>query len=234
MKPKINHEWNVSFREAREIQLALREKVLLRPFNKLIRNVIAVDVSYSKYDMAGFAVLGQFTVKNDNSSGYYTVQDAVFLKRKDVVRFPYVTGYLSFREIPILLPLFEKIEVCPDLILVDGAGIAHPRGLGLAAHIGVIFDLPTIGCAKSRLIGEYDEPEIEKSSKSPIWINGKQVGMVFRSKRNVRPLFISPGNLCDFDKSVRIISRFCTKYRLPDPLRQVDSVSKEFRRQSNQ
>jgi len=224
-----NHRWNVTLSEAREIQQSLKKLVILQPFTRPIRRVVAVDVSYSRFDKVGFAILGEFTCAYDNVTGLYIIQDTLFLKRTGKVGFPYVPGYLSFREIPMLIPLLEQVGNPPDLILVDGAGIAHPRGLGLASHIGVIFDIPTIGCAKSRLIGDFQELSVRKGSVTMLNVREKQVGTVLRSKDKVRPLFVSPGHLTDMETSSEIILRFCSKYRIPEPLRQVDAMSKELR-----
>ncbi|MFA4838979.1 MAG: endonuclease V [Candidatus Neomarinimicrobiota bacterium] len=228
-----DHRWDVTIPEAREIQQSLRKQVVLQPFSRPVRRVVAVDVSYSRFDKLGFAVLGEFMCAYDNATGSYIIQDALFLKRTGTVGFPYIPGYLSFREIPMLIPLFEQVENPPDLILVDGAGIAHPRELGLASHIGVIFDIPAIGCAKSRLIGEFQEPSYRKGTFATLNVKGKQVGAVLRSKDKVRPLFVSPGHLTDIRTSSEIILRFCSKYRIPEPLRQVDAISKELRRQTS-
>jgi len=228
-----DHRWDVTIPDAREIQQFLRTQVILRSFYQPVRRIIAVDVSYSRFEKLGFAVLGEFTCDYDNATGLYNIQDVLFLKRNGTVGFPYVPGYLSFREIPMLIPLFEQIENPPDLILVDGAGIAHPRELGLASHLGVIFDVPTIGCAKSRLIGEFQEPSQRKGCVSTLNMKGKQVGIVLRSKDKVRPLFISPGHLTDVRTSSEIILRFCSKYRIPEPLRLVDAISKELRRETS-
>ncbi|PIS29483.1 MAG: endonuclease V [Candidatus Marinimicrobia bacterium CG08_land_8_20_14_0_20_45_22] len=227
-----DHRWDVTIPEAREIQQSLRNQVVIQPFLQPIRRIVAVDVSYSRFDKLGFAVLGEFTCVYDNVTGLYNIQDSLFLKRTGIVDLPYVPGYLSFREIPMLIPLFEQVESLPDLILVDGAGIAHPRELGLASHLGVIFNIPSIGCAKSRLIGEFQELPLEKGAIAALNVKGKQVGAVLRSKDKVRPLFISPGHLTDIRTSTEIILRFCSKYRIPEPIRQVDAMSKELRRQT--
>ena len=133
--------------------------------------------------------------------------------------FPYVPGLLSFREMPVCLEAVKKVQTPVDLWLIDGQGIAHPRRLGLASHLGLFLNAPTIGCAKSRLIGTYEEPGTNKGDYS--WLYGKEdiVGAVVRTRDNVKPLFISPGHLCSFDDAIHYTLRCTTKYRLPEPAR---------------
>ena len=131
----------------------------------------------------------------------------------------YIPGLLSFREIPVLIPLLEKLTITPDILLVDGQGIAHPRGLGLASHLGLVFDLPTIGCAKSRLIGTYDMPAFQKGAYVPLYVDNEVKGAVVRSKESVKPLFISIGHKICLETALGIVLGCCTHYRLPEPIR---------------
>jgi deoxyribonuclease V len=139
---------------------------------------------------------------------------------QDKVRFPYIPGLLSFREIPVLLEALKRLKTDPELIICDGQGIAHPRGLGLASHLGLLVDRATIGCAKSRLVGEFSEVKEEKGSYAPLWYKEQMVGAVVRTRRGVKPLFISPGNRITLDESVKIVLECCGKYRVPEPTRQ--------------
>lgn len=234
MQPIIAHPWRVSLREAKTIQLQLAEQVRQKAFSGKIANICAVDVSYGRFDQAGYGVLGWFSVTYDSATRHYICHDPLIFTTIRAVEFPYVPGYLSFREIPILLPLFQKLSEKPDLLLVDGAGIAHPRGIGLAAHLGVIFGVPAIGCAKSRLFGNYLEPKNECGATSPLIHDDRVLGYVLRSKKGTKPLFISPGHLTDPKSSVRIIKQFCGKYRIPEPLRSVDLISKILRKKPDQ
>ncbi|HEY9766596.1 MAG TPA: deoxyribonuclease V [Chroococcales cyanobacterium] len=134
--------------------------------------------------------------------------------------FPYLPGLLSFRELPILLEAWEKLSLLPDVVLVDGQGIAHPRRFGIASHLGVTLDLPTIGCAKSRLVGKYQEPGPNKGDSSPLCDKGEEIGKVLRTKKAVSPLFISCGHQVSLDSALRIVLSCCTRYRLPEPTRQ--------------
>ncbi len=230
MEAVISHPWNVTIQQAKEIQISLSKKVLLKPLRKKIRLIAAVDVSYTRWDKQGYAVLGIFSINYDNSGRFIGIKEETIFTRKDRVIFPYVPGYLSFREIPMLLPLFKKVDTIPDVLLVDGVGIAHPRRFGLAAHLGVLYDIPSIGCAKSRLVGIYKEPAAKKGSLSKLIFKEEEVGVVLRSKDNCKPLFVSPGNKCNVKSAARIVLKCCSKYRLTDPIRRVDAISKEIRK----
>jgi deoxyribonuclease V len=133
--------------------------------------------------------------------------------------FPYVPGLLSFREIPVCLEAIKKLQTPVDLFLIDGQGIAHPRRLGLASHLGLFLNTPTIGCAKSRLIGIYDEPGKNKGDFSWLYHKDDTIGVVLRTRDNIKPLFISPGHLCTFDDAIHYTLACTTKYRLPEPTR---------------
>lgn len=233
MKQAIQHRWDISLDEAKKLQILLSKKVEIEPLPDSIHTIAAVDVSYTSWDKQGYAVLGVFSVDQNNITTYSKIKGEMFLTRKNKVDFPYIPGFLSFREIPLLIPLFEKLDIIPDILLVDGMGIAHPRRLGLASHLGILYDIPSIGCGKSKLIGQYEEPDIKKGSRSPLIDNGREIGAVLRSKDNCRPLFISPGHKCDTESAVRIILRLCTKYRLAEPIRVVDEISKSIRRGEN-
>jgi deoxyribonuclease V len=135
------------------------------------------------------------------------------------VRFPYVPGLLSFREAPACLAAAAKLARRPDVFMIDGQGIAHPRRLGLACHLGLFLDSPTIGCAKSRLVGDYRPPGTEKGSRSRLADRGAVIGAVVRTRANVKPVFVSVGHRCSLDDAVRIVLEWTTRYRLPEPTR---------------
>jgi deoxyribonuclease V len=149
---------------------------------------------------------------------------------QDKVEFPYIPGLLSFREVPILLEALRRLGSDPDLIICDGQGVAHPRGLGLASHLGLHVNRATIGCAKSRLVGEFSEVKKEKGSHTPLWYKEQMVGAVVRTRRGVKPLFISPGNRITLDESVKIVLECCGKYRMPEPTRQAHLLVSSLRR----
>ena len=145
------------------------------------------------------------------------------------LRFPYVPGFLSFREGTAIIAAIRKLTVKPDVILVDGQGIAHPRGIGIASHLGVLLNIPAIGCAKTRLVGEFEEPGRRKGSWSELVYECRIVGAVLRTKDSVRPLFVSPGHKIDLDSAVRITLNCIGKYRIPEPLRCADMLSKKLK-----
>jgi len=132
---------------------------------------------------------------------------------------PYVPGLLSFREAPACIEAAEKLEDEPDVFIIDGQGIAHPRRLGIAAHLGLFFDRPTIGCAKSRLTGEFEEPGADRGASTPLTDKGEVIGAVVRTRATVKPVFVSVGHKCTLEDAVRIVLDCAPKYRLPEPTR---------------
>ncbi|WP_448265786.1 deoxyribonuclease V [Nostoc sp. DSM 114159] len=141
--------------------------------------------------------------------------------------FPYVPGFLSFREIPAVLDALEKIKTTPDIILCDGQGIAHPRRLGIASHLGLLIDMPTIGVAKSRLIGKHEELAQTKGSTQPLIYNGETIGAVLRSRTGVKPLYISSGHRISLPTAIDYVLRCTPKYRLPETTRIADKLASD-------
>lgn len=140
--------------------------------------------------------------------------------------FPYIPGLLAFREIPAILAALAQLKTQPDMLMVDGQGIAHPRRMGIAAHLGVILDMPSIGVAKSRLTGTFAMPGAKKGDSSPLMAGNEQIGVVLRSRDNVNPLFISPGHRISMHTAVKFTLDCLTRYRLPEPTRMADKLSK--------
>jgi deoxyribonuclease V len=143
--------------------------------------------------------------------------------------FPYIPGLLSFREAPIILEIWKKLTQLPDVLLVDGQGIAHPRGLGIAAHLGILLDVPTIGVAKSKLVGDGEEPEKEAGAASPLLWQGQMVGWILRTRTGVQPVYVSPGHRVSLTDCMEITLGCVRKYRLPEPLRRADYLSRHWR-----
>jgi len=205
------HRWDVSPRRAAAIQSDLRRSLILRAGWKRPKLVAGADVSYDKRSDAIHAAVVVLSlpaltlVESASASG--------------VARFPYIPGYLSFREIPILLKALRKLRARPDLLLCDGQGIAHPRGFGLASHLGVILDAPTIGCAKSRLIGRHRAPGWRAGSSAPLIHEGRRVGAAVRTRDGVNPIFVSPGHRIGMASAVRWSLACCGGHRLPEPTR---------------
>jgi len=203
-----------SYHDAAAIQKKLAEKVCLSRFPEQAITIIAgTDVSYSRTGKHSTAVAGIIVMKY----GSWEIMEQVHAVQE--ISFPYIPGLLSFRELPALMMAFEKLQTMPDIWLVDGAGIAHPRRLGLAAHFGVTIDQPTIGVAKSRLMGTHEEVSPEKGSQVPLKDRGEVIGTVLRSRTDVRPLYISPGHRLSIAQAPEIVLFCCVKYRLPEPTR---------------
>ena len=204
--------------EAISIQKELAKKVRIEnDFHKL-ELIAGIDVSYD--------------IQNDISRAVVVLMRRHELKPLKTIiarlptTFPYVPGLLSFREIPVILKALEQLDEMPDLLMVDGQGIAHPRRLGIAAHLGVLTDMPAIGVAKSLLTGKYEEPGAEKGAQTLLLSKGEKIGTVLRSKEKTNPLFISPGHLIDHDTAVEVTLSCLTHYRLPEPTRIADKISK--------
>lgn len=216
-------EWNLPPKDAIALQKELCEKVRLVPLEKEPRLVGGCDVSMNRFAKDGFAGFVTLTYPE-----LVMIDHAVV---KDEIPFPYIPGLLSFREIPMLLKAWETLEQKPDVLMVDGIGIAHPRRLGIASHLGLILGIPTIGCAKSVLTGHYEEPGNEPGDTSPLidLKTSETIGMALRTKRNVKPMFISPGHLITLEDSVQLVMRYVRKHRLPEPTRFAHNTMNEYR-----
>ena len=212
MKFRDLHKWDLTPKEGVLLQQELVSQLTIRPLDRPLRFVAGVDISCSKGDKRLFAAVVVLDIE--------TLEIVEIAEHIEEACFPYVPGLLSFREIPPLLEAFKKLNIIPDAVICDGHGIAHPRGMGLAAHLGLWLQIPTIGCAKKRLIGEYLSPAIEKGAQTPLVYKKKNVGIVLRTKKNIKPLFISPGHLIDIPGSVILINRCLNRFRLPEATRQ--------------
>jgi deoxyribonuclease V len=205
---------------AREFQNSLKEKVRILPLERSPRYIAGVDASASHNKIIGVASLFSFPELMSLEDSYEIMD----------VSFPYIPGFLSFREGPAIIGALRKLKRRPDVILADGQGIAHPRSAGIASHIGVLLDIPAIGCAKSRLVGVYQEPGKERGDRSSLLYGGAIVGAVLTTRRGVRPLFVSAGHRITREESVEIVLHCANRFRLPEPLRRADHISRELRR----
>jgi len=206
------HPWDVTYAEAIKIQEELRDRVILREISNRPAYIAGLDVSYEKGAhrvWAGAVVL--------NFSDLAVVEQE-WVRRE--VSFPYIPGLLSFREIPALLDALTRITVEPDVIFCDGQGVAHPRGVGIATHLGVILERPTIGCAKSRLVGDYDPVGELKGDCSYLRYGGRVIGAVMRTRQRVKPVFVSPGYGVTLDDCTELVMKTCPRYKIPEPIRQ--------------
>ncbi len=191
--------------------------------NPGVSTVAGVDVAYYKPESKNIAAVTLYSYPGLNLEGVkYKIGKTTF---------PYIPGLLSFREVGVIVDLLAPISDTIDLILVDGQGIAHPRRIGLASHLGVLLDKPTIGVAKSRLIGEYDEPGPRRGNRSPLIDKRERIGTVLRTRDNVRPLFISIGHKVSLDFAENVVLKFGGGYRLPEPTRIADKEVTRLRKE---
>ena len=221
MKPL--HSWKVSVEEAIQVQETLRDRVILEKTFSKVRTIGGGDVAYSKNRNLLFGAIVVLTFPKLETVDVATADGEI--------PFPYMPGLLSFREAPILIDIFQKLKIRPDVMIFDGQGIVHPRGFGLASHLGLWLDLPSIGCAKTHLTGEFTSPGLSKGSFELIRKNGKEVGAVLKTKDKIKPLFISPGHRIDIETSIRLILATCNAFRIPEPLRRADHFTRLLKRQ---
>jgi deoxyribonuclease V len=215
---------HVTPKEAIEFQKKLREKVEITSFTKPIRYIGGADISLNRFSdiiFAGIIVLSYPDLR--------VVEYATLQSKTD---FPYIPGLLSFREAPAMIETWQKLKQKPDILVVDGQGIAHPRHLGLATHIGLMLDIPTIGCAKSVLYGNFEEPNKKAGSVSYLYDRynrGEVIGAVLRTKDNVKPVIVSPGHKVSLEQSLEIMKATTRGYRIPEPTRLAHELVNQFR-----
>ena len=203
------HSWEVSPQEAIKIQKDLKSNISLKKSFSKIDKIAGADVSYYKNKMIAGVIIFEFP-------NLKTIERQSFISP---VNFPYIPGLLTFREGPSLLSAFKKVKNEPDIILFDGQGIAHPRRMGIATHLGLFLDKPTIGCAKSRLSGEYTSIGDEKGDYVLLKEDKEILGVVLRTRKRVKPIFVSPGHKIDLPNSIEITLKCTGKYRVPIPVR---------------
>lgn len=225
MKPVFNHPWDVSVKRARTIQDELRGRASRRERPRNVTLIAGVDV--------GFAEGNRVAVASVVVLNYPTLEPVESATARKPVSFPYVPGLLSFREIPVILMALEKLKVTPDLLLCDGQGVAHPKRLGLATHLGILLNVPTIGVAKSRLIGVHGPVPERKGEWTPLRDEGETIGAVLRTRENVKPLFVSIGHKINLRAAVRHVMGCVTKYRLPETTRAAHNLASGNKRKSS-
>jgi len=211
MKYIRRHSWQVTTARAIEIQKMLAGEVSKTGSISAPRYIAGVDISVNRFSKTG---AGAVVVLS-----YPDLQVVEAQVVTDRITFPYVPGLLSFREASLILAALKKIKIKPDIVMVDGQGIAHPRRFGIASHLGLILGIPTIGCAKSRLCGEHEIPGTQAGSFAELNDNGEVIGAVLRTRENVKPLYISIGHLIDLPAAIKWVLACCRGYRLPEPTR---------------
>ena len=219
------HDWEIKPREAVELQKRLRERVRVEPYaGKPFETVAGADISFNKFSpviYTGIVVL--------------RLPSLEVLEEVGVVGetgFPYVPGLLSFREAPSVLEAWSKLKTEPDAVMFDGQGIAHPRRIGIASHVGLFLNRPTLGCAKSILVGRHADVDEERGSRQPLIDpkNGETVGAALRTKTRVQPIYVSPGHLIDLAGAIELTLRSDGGYRQPEPTRRAHLLVNALRR----
>ncbi|MGK7875878.1 MAG: deoxyribonuclease V [Xenococcaceae cyanobacterium] len=217
MKSTQSHPWPQNLEEAKAIQQQLQPQVITEDQLGEVGYVAGVDVGFENnyaITKAAVAVLSFPELQ--------LVEKAI---ARRPTTFPYIPGFLSFREIPAALEALEKLTIIPELILCDGQGVAHPRRFGLACHLGVLIDIPTIGVAKSLLVGKHEELPPEKGCWQPLQHQGEIIGAVLRSRTNVKPLYVSIGHRISLPTAIDYVLRCTPKYRLPETTRWADQLA---------
>lgn len=211
MKTKSLHSWQLNISQAKEIQLQMATQVSRKDTGIVPRFIAGADISIRKNrEIATGAVV------------VLSYPEMVLVEKQvveDSLDFPYIPGYLSFREAPLILTACRRLRITPDLLLVDGQGIAHPRRCGLASHLGLFLDIPTIGCAKSLLCGNHEAPGDEPGSIAEIRDNGETIGVALRTKLRVKPIYVSIGHRINLQTAIDWVMKCCHEYRLPEPTR---------------
>ncbi|MBW4511229.1 MAG: deoxyribonuclease V [Scytonematopsis contorta HA4267-MV1] len=220
MKFNQRHSWDLTTEEAVIIQQQLRNEVITEDkLPEIVRYVAGVDMGFEADGTISRAAVAVLSFPD-----LQLVETALAYRP---TTFPYIPGFLSFREIPAVLDALEKIGTTPDIILCDGQGIAHPRRLGIACHLGVIIDMPTIGVAKSLLIGKHELLAETRGSFQPLTDKGETIGAVLRTRDNVRPLYVSSGHRISLATAIDYVMKCTPKYRLPETTRIADKLASD-------
>jgi deoxyribonuclease V len=216
MEPIVTHNWDINEHEALALQQQLAPKVIREDKFNPVDFIAGVDVAYAKESNKLVAAVVIFNAD--------TLEVIETVTAEDQARFPYIPGLFSFRELPSLIKAFTKLQHTPDLIVCDGQGYAHPRRFGLACHLGVILDVPTIGCGKSRLLGSHDEPPMERGAITPLIDNDEVIGNVLRTQTGINPIYVSIGHRISLPTATDWVLKLSPKYRLPETTRQADQA----------
>jgi deoxyribonuclease V len=215
VRPVFTHPWDVSPADAREIQRQLRGRALVAPLDRQPETIAGIDVSVKGGQARAAVVLLSYPENTPFQTATATMP----------VSFPYVPGLLSFREGPVVLAALERLERRPDVLMFDAQGWAHPRRMGLATHLGILLDVPAVGCAKSRLCGTHGAPDEQKGSWVPLMDGDEVIGAVVRTRDRVQPVFVSVGHRVDLETSVSLVLGCAARYRLPEPTRWAHRVA---------
>ncbi|EHA15781.1 deoxyribonuclease V [Halomonas sp. HAL1] len=216
------HEWNLAPREARALQTQLAKGLEISDRLTSVKHIAGVDIGFEDGGETTRAAVVLLEWDPATAPNLNVVEQVV---HREPTRMPYIPGLLSFREIPAALGAFEKLSVLPELVMVDGQGIAHPRRLGVAAHLGLWLDLPTIGIAKSRLYGKHAEVGEQRGDWVPLYAGQETIGAVLRSRAKVKPVYVSPGHRITLETSLTWVMRCLGRTKLPEPTRLADRLA---------
>ncbi|MCB1159204.1 MAG: endonuclease V [Leptospiraceae bacterium] len=221
MNPGSFEQRNISPKEAIQLQKELAGQLVIKGKPESVKVIAGIDLAYDKTSNLGFCSILTFSFPELKLLDIYSLYDTVL--------FPYIPGLLSFREGPLILKTLNLLPKLPDVLIFDGQGIAHPRRLGIAAHIGVLLQIPSIGCAKSHLCGNYSEPGMNKGDMSVMKDKGEELGYVIRTRKNVKPIFCSPGHLFGIKEAADFLLNCLGSYRIPEPTRLADIEVDKFK-----
>ena len=219
MKIHQRHAWDLTPKEAMALQSGLAAEIVCRDDFGPVARVAGVDVGFEGNGATTRAAVAVLT--------FPSLQLETSAIARLPTRFPYVPGLLSFREIPAVLAAMERLNVRPDLLLCDGQGIAHPRRFGIASHLGLLLDIPAIGVAKTRLTGRHEEVPDERGAWVPLIAGSETIGAVLRTRRGVKPLYVSPGHRIGLESSIAWVMACLTRYRLPETTRWAHRLASE-------
>ena len=215
------HDWPTTLDEAQAIQQRLRTQVITHDDFGEVRTIAGVDAGYEGDPQAGQAIARAAVVV----LAYPSLEPLDYTVARRPAPIPYVPGFLSFREAPAVLAALDELRVRPDLLICDGQGIAHPRRLGIATHVGLLAGIPSIGCAKSLLVGRHDPVPDERGAYVPLTHRGEQIGVVLRTRVGVKPVYISVGHRISLPSAISFVMSCVTKYRLPETTRAADGLA---------
>ncbi len=220
--PNQLHSWDVTPKEAIAIQQRLRSKILIEKISQPIRTIAGCDISFDKGSDVVYAGIVVLKLPELVEVAHSTAVTKV--------KFPYIPGLLSFRESPAVLEAWGNLKTAPDVLMVDGQGFAHPRRFGIACHLGLLLNLPTIGCAKSLLVGKYEAPALQAGSYSPMMDKEEIIGVALRTEANVSPVFVSIGHRVTLEDAIQLVMKCSKGYRIPEPTRHAYLLVNALRR----
>ncbi len=221
MRTRQLHTWDVNPAQAIEIQRQLCSQIVIEKPQQEFHLVAGADISFDKGSDVVYAGVVVLQLRD--------LREVARATAVSKAKFPYIPGLLSFRETPPVLEAWKKLKVQPDVVMVDGQGLAHPRRFGIASHVGLLLDLPSVGCAKSLLVGKYEEPLLPAGSYSYLVDRDETIGVALRTRDSINPVFVSVGHKIDLESAIALVMRCTHGYRIPEPIRQAHQVVNALR-----